>query len=163
MFEANVWPSSSGKWRWASFKRLNQREMNESHLHHTTWLAQMWQAYFSRRKIAWQSSWLYIFDAWLSMSSSPAISSSSSSSQPLLSPWERAPLEPFTPGSVPTAIWLWNIIWNSHAFEGDTAGAISQRSGGVLSARGGGGGGGGGFLARLPVSSQRERLANHRS
>ena len=39
---------------------LNQ-QMNESHLHRTTWLAQMWQAYFSRWKIAWQSSCLYIF------------------------------------------------------------------------------------------------------
>lgn len=103
----------------------------------------MWQAYFSRWKIAWQSSCLYIFT--LDSPCRPPLLSPPHPplpSQPLLSPWERAPLEPFTPGSVPTAIWLWNIIWNSHAFEGDTAGAISQRSGGVLSARGGGGGGG---------------------
>lgn len=55
------------------------------------------------------------------------------------SPWERAPSPALHPGAVPTAIWLWSIIWNSHAFEGDTAGAISQHSGGVLSGWGGGG------------------------
>lgn len=73
--------------------------------------------------------------------------------------------EAFHPGSVPTAIWLWNIIWNSHAFEGDTAGAISQHSGGVLSAREGRRGGdwvGGGFFGLATSSSQREHLANHR-
>lgn len=54
------------------------------------------------------------------------------------------------PGSVPTAIWLPHMIWNSHAFEGDAAGTISQHSRGVLSAWGRGGGEG--FLARLLVA-----------
>lgn len=40
-------------------------------------------------------------------------------------------------GSVPNAIWLWNIIWNSHTFEVDMMGAISQHSQGAW--RGGGG------------------------
>lgn len=60
-----------------------------------------------------------------------------------------SPSQVLHPGSVPTAIWLWNIIWNSHAFEGDTAGAISQHAGGFRSACGGGGGG---DLAQIPVA-----------
>lgn len=44
-----------------------------------------------------------------------------------------SPSRALHPGSVPTAIWLWSIIWNSHAFKVDTAGAISQHSRGVLS------------------------------
>lgn len=49
-----------------------------------------------------------------------------------------SPSRALRPGTAPAAIWLWNIIWNSHAFKVDTAGAISQHSRGVLTAPGGG-------------------------
>lgn len=91
--------------------------------------------------------WFVHFDDWLlivTLHACPPLCSL----PPLLSVG-ASPSGALHPGSVPTAIWLWNIIWNSHAFEVDTAGAISQHSRGVLSAPGGGGGG---SLAQPPVA-----------
>lgn len=51
-------------------------------------------------------------------------------------PWERVSLQALCSGTAPAAAWLWNIIWNSHAFKVDTAGAISQRSRAALTAVG---------------------------